>query len=60
MESKEPLQVMLNIFRQVALALRFLHEEMEIVHGDLKPQNVLMKTDESGTFSAKARVALFP
>ena len=60
MESKDSLWVMLNLFRQVALALRFLHEEMKVVHGDLKPENVLLKTDASGTFSAKARVALFP
>ena len=48
------MDVSLSMTRQVLLALRFLHHDMHLVHGDLKPDNVLLKrNDDEGKFTAK-------
>ena len=39
----DAMAVKVTILRQVTLALRFLHCEMHLVHGDLKPANVLLE-----------------
>ena len=51
------MDVSLSMTRQVLLALRFLHHDMHLVHGDLKPDNVLLKRNDEGKFIAKVMMA---
>ena len=47
-----PADQKLLIMRVVAHAVSILHKE-HIVHGDMKPDNILIKTSETGAFTAK-------
>ena len=48
-----PVQSKLTILLQVAKALRYLHCEKSVIHGDLTTNNVLLKEDSPGCFTAK-------
>lgn len=37
-----PLKVVRNLCRQILLALDYLHSKLEIIHTDLKPENVML------------------
>jgi serine/threonine protein kinase len=48
-----PLQSKVSILLQVAKGLEYLHNEKCVVHGDLTPNNVLLKEESPGCFTAK-------
>ena len=37
-----PLKMVKTIFKQICLGLKFLHEELKVFHGDIKPDNILL------------------
>ena len=45
--------IKLSLARQVLLALNFLHHEVRLVHGDLKPDNILLKRNDENQLVAK-------
>jgi serine/threonine protein kinase len=44
--SRLPLETIIAYVKQVADALSYLHEEKKLVHRDVKPENVLLRTDQ--------------
>lgn len=42
-ENKLPYLMAIEYFREICCACRYLHEHEKIVHGDLKPLNILLK-----------------
>ena len=36
---------MIKVIRQVLLALLYLHEDLNVIHGDIKTENLLIKND---------------
>jgi serine/threonine protein kinase len=41
-KSGYPIKMVKNIFKQLCKAVAFLHNEMKIFHGDIKPDNILL------------------
>ena len=52
-QSLFPLKTKISILSQVAGALEYLHNCKSVVHGDLTANNVLLKENPNGTFTAK-------
>ncbi|KAJ8127478.1 hypothetical protein O1611_g6159 [Lasiodiplodia mahajangana] len=44
--SRIPIPLMKLISRQLLLALAFLHDTCQVIHSDIKPQNILIETRE--------------
>ncbi|KAI3319512.1 kinase-like protein [Xylariaceae sp. AK1471] len=43
-KSRIPVPLMKGISRQLLLALAFLHDTCQVIHSDIKPQNILIET----------------
>ncbi|KAI0841440.1 kinase-like protein [Hypoxylon sp. FL0890] len=54
-----PIPVAKNIARQLLQALAFLHDTCHIIHTDIKPQNVLIKTQEINEMFDRAPSEVF-
>ena len=37
-----PIQIVKNIFKQICTGINFLHNDMKVFHGDIKPDNILL------------------
>ncbi len=43
-----PLWLVKKISRDMLLGLMYLHESCDIIHTDIKPENVMIKLDQQG------------
>lgn len=43
-----PLEVVKSIIKQILEGLHFLHSKCNIIHTDIKPENILLELDETG------------
>jgi eukaryotic-like serine/threonine-protein kinase len=41
-----PLETIISYVNQVAAALQYIHEQKKLVHRDVKPENMLLRTDQ--------------
>ncbi|KAJ7620983.1 kinase-like domain-containing protein [Roridomyces roridus] len=47
-----PIAIVKSIFRQVAMALMYLHDKCNIIHTDVKNNNILLTLPDGGTISS--------